>query len=163
MNTTLNFLFKFYHKALTTLPPLQSVAALGARLYVASVFWQAGMVKINNWDTTLFLFEEEYEVPVLTPVVAAYLGTFGELFFPVLLALGLTTRAAAVSLSIVNVVAVISLTEIAPAAFYLHVIWGVLLAQLALFGGGFLSADRLFAARSKDFKHFHSLLNYSWK
>jgi putative oxidoreductase len=55
----------------------------------------------------------------------------------------LNTLAKALSLSIVNIVAVISLLEIAPEALYAHVIWGLLLLQIALFGAGKLSVDQV--------------------
>jgi putative oxidoreductase len=55
--------------------------------------------------------------------------------------LGIASRFGALSLSLVNIVAVVSLAEIAPAALYGHVIWGLLLMQIAVFGGGKLSAD----------------------
>ncbi len=42
---------------------------------------------------------------------------------------------------VVNVVAVLSLSEIAPAAFQQHLTWGALLAALALFGPGRWSLD----------------------
>lgn len=49
-------------------------------------------------------------------------------------------------LSIVNVVAVISLVDMAPAAFQQHVTWGVLLAALAIFGPQSWSLDHLWIA-----------------
>ena len=61
---------------------LQPLAALAARLYVAQVFFLSGLTKLRDWETTLFLFTEEYKVPVLTPPVAAVLGTAGELVLP---------------------------------------------------------------------------------
>ena len=67
---------------------LQPVAALMARLYVAHVFFLAGLTKVRDWDTTLFLFTDEYKVPLLPPVVAAIMGTCAELVLPVLLVLG---------------------------------------------------------------------------
>ena len=113
------------------------------RLYVANVFFSAGLLKIKDWGTTQFLFEEEYSVPLLSPGVAAVLGTAGELILPILLVLGLGSRFAAIGLFIVNAVAVISLSEIAPAALYLHGIWGLLLAQVALYSSGLFSIDNL--------------------
>src|SRR5881628_931209 len=71
------------------------LADLGVRLFVAAVFFQSGLTKIANWSSTLSLFENEYAVPLLPPQVAAFLGTGVELFFPVLLVLGLGTRFAA--------------------------------------------------------------------
>jgi putative oxidoreductase len=115
---------------------LQPLAALSARLYVAQVFFSSGLTKLRDWDITLALFADEYHVPFLSPQVAAVLGTGGELVLPVLLVLGLGGRFAALGLSIVNVVAVISLAEIAPAALQQHITWGVLLAALVVFGCG---------------------------
>src|SRR5262245_1017975 len=58
---------------------LQSVFALAIRIYVAQVFFRSGMIKLSNWDSTLALFANEYHVPVLSPTVAAYLGTAAEM------------------------------------------------------------------------------------
>lgn len=139
----MNQLYSLGETSSSWLAKLHSAVALVARMYIAKIFFFAGLTKIQDWETTLFLFEEEYAVPLLSPELAAFLGTFGELVFPILLLAGLFTRYSAIALSIVNIVAVISLEEIAPAALYLHVIWGVLLAQLAVYGGGLLSLDTL--------------------
>ncbi len=141
MTTLTNRLYQHYIAASSLLEKLHSVASISARLYIAQVFFLAGLTKIKDWDTTLFLFEEEYQVPFLSYELAAYLGTFGELLFPILLVIGLATRFSAIALSVVNIVAVISLEEIAPAALYLHVVWGILLAQVVVYGSGILSAD----------------------
>lgn len=125
----------------------QPLAALAARLYVAQVFFLSGLTKIRDWDTTVALFTDEYKVPLLPPAVAALLGTAGELALPVLLVLGLGGRFAALGLFVVNAVAVISLSEIAPAALQQHILWGALLAGLAIYGCGPWSADRIAAAR----------------
>jgi putative oxidoreductase len=116
-------------------------AALAARIYLAQAFFLSGLTKLRDWDTTLLLFTEEYRVPLLSPQLAAIAGTAGELVLPVLLLLGLAGRFAALGLSVVNVVAVISLAEIAPAALQQHITWGVLLAALALYGVGKWSLD----------------------
>jgi len=136
-----------YQVASGILDLLQPISLLAARIYVAWVFFASGLTKIRDWDTTLFLFQEEYSVPLLNPEIAAFLATAGELILPVLLALGLTSRISAIGLSIINIVAVISLEEIAPAAFSLHVLWGVLLAQVVVFSGGTLSLDKFIKKR----------------
>lgn len=118
------------------LDALQPGATLLARLYMAQVFFLSGLTKLRDWDITLALFTDEYKVPLLSPQVAAVMGTTGELLLPVLLILGLGGRFAALGLSVVNVVAVISLGDIAPAALQQHITWGVLLAALAVFGPG---------------------------
>lgn len=122
-------------------PALQDVALLAARLYLLKVFFTSGLTKIEDWDTTLFLFEEEYQVPVLPPELAAYLGTGGELVFPVLLALGLLSRPAALGVFAVNLVAVLSYPALEAAGIQQHILWGVLAAGLVLFGPGRLSLD----------------------
>lgn len=135
------------------LNPLQSLFLLGTRLYVAKQFWQSGWLKISNWQTTLALFHDEYHVPVLPPDVAAVVGTFGELFFPALLVLGLGGRIGPLGLSAVNVMAVVSyanvlLAEGAEAAFGQHVLWGFMLLMLAVFGNGAFSVDRFWLKSS---------------
>lgn len=119
----------------------QPAAALAARIYLAQAFFLAGLTKVRDWDTTILLFTEEYRVPLLSPELAAVAGTTGELVLPVLLLFGLAGRFAALGLSVVNVVAVISLAEIAPAALQQHITWGVLLAALALYDVGRWSVD----------------------
>ena len=125
----------------TLLDALQPLASLLARLYVAQVFFASGLTKLRDWGTTVALFTDEYAVPWLTPELAAVLGTAGELVLPVLLVLGLGGRFAALGLGVVNGVAAISLPELAPAALQQLIIWGVLLAALAVFGCGRWAAD----------------------
>lgn len=128
---------------------LQSAAPLvdlAIRLYVANVFFKSGLVKVGNWDGTLYLFANEYRVPILPPEAAAWLGTFGEIFFPPLLALGLAARFAALSLSVVNVVAVISFWHVLAkneAALMSHFYWGLLLLVTVCHGPGKASVDHL--------------------
>jgi putative oxidoreductase len=120
---------------------LRWLALLLARLHVAQVFLLSGLSKLRDWEITLALFQDEYHVPLLSPELAAWLGTAGELLLPVLLILGLATRFAAAGLSVVNVVAVLSLAEIAPAALLGHQLWGTLLLALLLCGAGRWSVD----------------------
>lgn len=117
---------------------------LAIRVYVANVFFRSGLLKIENWDGTLYLFENEYKVPLLAPVAAAWLGTFAELFFPVFLAVGLATRLAALSLFAFNIVAVVSFWHVLgenQAALNSHWYWGALLAVTLFHGPGKLSLD----------------------
>ncbi len=125
------------------LESLQPLAALAARLYVGQVFFMSGLTKIRDWETTVALFTDEYKVPLLPPAMAAAMGTAGELGLPVLLVLGLGGRFAALGLFVVNAVAVISLSEIAPAALQQHIFWASLLAGLAIYGPGAWSLERL--------------------
>lgn len=137
-------------RAIGWLEALQPLALLAARLYVAKVFFMSGLTKIRDWDTTLALFADEYHVPVLPTEVAAVAGTAGELVLPVLLALGLAGRFGAMGLFVLNIVAVLSLQEIADAALQQHVFWGSLLAGLILWGPGKWSVDHFIAPRFLD-------------
>ena len=117
---------------------------LWIRWDVASAFFRSGLTKIESWDKTVFLFQEEYHVPLLPPEAAAFLGTFGELVFPPLLLLGLAGRFSALSLSFVNIVAVVSYWHVLgknEAALASHYYWGVLLLVTLLHGPGKLSLD----------------------
>jgi putative oxidoreductase len=131
--------------AAALLDHLQPVVLLAARLYVASVFFRAGLLKITDWSNTLALFHTEYKVPLLPPDVAAYVGTFGELVFPVLIVLGLAGRFGAAGLFAVNAMAVISYPQLfdfdCPAAIHSHFYWGSLLLGLLAFGPGNWSLD----------------------
>jgi len=152
----MNLLFKLteLHAALARLlDKLQPLALLAARIYVTDVFWRSGWLKLTSWSSTLDLFREEYHVPVLPPEVAAVAGTFGELFFPALLVVGLFGRLGALGTFAVNAMAVISyanvlLAEGYEAALGNHILWGTLLLGLTIFGPGKLSIDALLERRS---------------
>jgi putative oxidoreductase len=130
---------------------LQPVALLALRLYVSSVFFRAGIIKISDWSATLALFHDEYKVPLLPPDVAACVGAFGELSFPILITLGLAGRFGAAGLFVVNVMAVLSYPQLwgfdCPAGIHMHFVWGAILLALALFGPGKLSLDELILRR----------------
>ena len=123
----------------------QSLALLGARLYLAQVFFLSGLTKLRDWSSTLALFHDVYAVPLLPPTLAAYLGTAGELVLPVLLVLGLAGRFAGAGLFVVNLMAALSLMadDFSPAAQAQHTLWGVLALGLVLWGAGRWSADRV--------------------
>ncbi len=134
--------------------PLQPLLLLAGRVYLAKVFIASGWLKLTNWSQTLDLFTSEYHVPLLPPPVAAVAGTFGELVFPTLLLLGLFSRPAAVGLFFVNAMAVISYREVLfsegfEAALGQHVLWGVIIATLAVFGAGVVSLDRVVNGKSR--------------
>lgn len=129
---------------LDTLAPL---ADLAVRLLVASVFFKSGLSKLASWSSTVSLFENEYAVPLLPPEAAAFLGTGVELFFPVLLALGLGSRFAAFVLFVFNIIAVVSYPDLGAAGLMQHQTWGLLLVVTLLHGPGALSLDRLLGRR----------------
>ena len=130
---------------------LQPVALLALRLYVSSVFFRSGLVKLSDWSATLALFHDEYKVPLLPPDLAAYTGAFGELAFPVLIVLGLAGRLGAAGLFVVNAMALISYPQLwgfdCPAGLQMHFVWGAILLVLSVFGPGALSIDALVLRR----------------
>jgi putative oxidoreductase len=135
------------------LNPLQPLLALAIRLYVSWQFLKAGYLKVTRWDSTLYLFENEYHTPLLSPHLAALAGSFGELFFPMALVLGFCSRLGALGLFFVNAVAVISYSQVllaegSEAALGQHILWGSLMLVLIVYGPGKLSLDHvLYQAR----------------
>jgi putative oxidoreductase len=126
--------------------PVQPLLLLVLRVYVSWQFLKSGWLKLQDWETTLFLFQEEYRVPLLSPALAAGLGTAGELLLPLLLVIGLLGRYAALGLSAVNVLAVVSYAHVLlsdgfEAALGQHYLWGFMLLTLLVFGPGRLSVD----------------------
>lgn len=127
---------------------LRSPLLFGTRLWVSWQFLVSGWLKVTTWDSTLVLFQEEYHVPLLPPVAAAVTGAFGELFFPILLVLGLFTRVGALGLFAVNAMALYSYWHVLGGAGFeaargQHYLWGYMLLVIAAGGGGFLSLDKL--------------------
>jgi len=137
------------HRGLDHLAP---AVDLVLRLFIAMVFFKAGLTKIASWENTVALFEHEYMVPLLPPALAAFMGTAAELVLPVLLVLGLAGRFAAAGLFVVNVVAVISYPGIGEVGLKDHQMWGLMLLVLLTHGAGRWSVDhalrRWLSARS---------------
>lgn len=138
---------KIYSTATAKLPYLADMLLLTMRLWIATIFWKSGLTKLQDWETTVFLFEEEYQVPIISPELAAYSGTFFELVCPVLLVLGLGTRLAA--LPLIAMTAVIQFTYL---EHNQHYYWAFLLFTLLSFGAGRASLDA-FVARYLAKKH----------
>lgn len=128
---------------------VKPLTLLGFRLYVAYVFFLSGLTKIQSWSSTIYLFEDEYKVPLIPPEIAAYMATAGELILPVLLVIGLLSRPAALGLFVLNFVAVISypylFTIDGSGGYWQHVTWGVMLWAVFMSGPGKISLDQLIA------------------
>jgi putative oxidoreductase len=128
---------------------LQPLFALAVRLYVAHVFFASGLVKLSNWNSTLALFENEYHVPLLSPQLAAWLGTGAEIGLPILLTLGLGTRFAAIALFFFNIVAATSYPDLSDAGIKDHVLWGALILVTFVYGPGKYALDRWLERRQR--------------
>jgi putative oxidoreductase len=152
MNKLLASTCHLYRKTVSGLEWLSPISLLLFRIWVAVDFFRAGLVKISDMDSTISLFTNVYHVPLLAPVVAAYLGTAVELILPWFLGLGLVGRLTAVVLVFYNIVAVISYPDLWPnglwkdfwhGGFTDHKVWGLMLLAIVLYGPGKLSLDYL--------------------
>ena len=122
------------------------VLNLAIRVWMAQVFFSSGLTKIRDWESTLFLFEFEYAVPILPHSLTASLATVFELGMPVLLVAGLFTRFAALPLIAMTLVIQFVLGAANPAYDnVLHFYWLFLLIILVIRGPGALSADHWIA------------------
>ncbi|MGC2459263.1 MAG: DoxX family protein [Gallionellaceae bacterium] len=144
-------LIRFYYTASHLPEYLAPVLDLGLRLFLANVFFKSGLTKIQNWDSTLYLFSDVYHVPLLPSDVAAYLATSAELGLSVLLVLGLFGRFATSGLFILNAVAVISYADLSEAGRNQHLYWGILLAVLLLISRWQWSVDFWLEKRLQKF------------
>jgi len=117
--------------------------ALVCRLGVAGVFFLSARTKVEGLITlkpeTFTLFTYEYNVPLLPPDIAAYVATYAEHAFSILLVLGLLTRISAAGL--IGMTLVIQLF-VYPDAWPTHLTWAGPLLYLFARGGGALSIDR---------------------
>ena len=124
----------------------ESLLLLVARFGIASVFFLSGRTKVDGWltisDSAYSLFETEYRLPLLSPYVAAHAATYAEHFFPLLLALGLFTRFAALGLFGMTLVIEVF---VYPDAWPTHLSWAAILMPLIARGGGRWSVDHLLA------------------
>lgn len=139
-----------YTKTIHGLEWLAPVSLLLFRLWVALDFFRAGLVKISDMNSTIYLFQSTYQVPLLPPVAAAYLGTGIELIMPWFIAFGLLGRPFAAFLFIYNIIAVISYPDLWPnglwkdfwhGGFTDHKVWALMLLAIVLYGPGRLSLD----------------------
>jgi putative oxidoreductase len=117
-----------------------SVHQLLFRVAIASVFLPAGLLKLSSWESTIALFQDEYKVPVLPPVMAAIMATTFELAGSSLLIAGLATRLA--TLPLLGQIVTIQLF-VYPQAWHEHLVWGSILLFLLTRGGGTISADHV--------------------
>ena len=119
------------------------IPALALRLFPAAVFWLSGRSKVEGFqikDSTWFLFEQEYKLPLIPSDWAAVLATLAEHALPVALVLGMATRLSA--LGLLGMTAVIQLF-VYPEAWATHGLWAACFLALIARGPGRLSLDHL--------------------
>ncbi len=120
-----------------------SLAAFGLRLFPASVFFASGRSKVEGFsiaDSTWFLFEHEYALPLIPSAWAAVAATLAEHILPILLVLGLGTRFAA--LGVLAMTAVIQIF-VYPTAWQTHGLWAACMLALISQGPGHWSLDHV--------------------
>lgn len=117
-----------------------TLLAIPLRLALATVFWNSAVAHLANWQTTLYLFADEYKVPLLPSDFAATMAVSIEVSTPVLLVLGLLTRPAVfVLLGMTTVIEVF----VYPQAWPTHIQWAAMMLVLLFRGPGTLSLDYL--------------------
>jgi putative oxidoreductase len=128
--------------------------ALLLRAYLFIIFWKSVQTKIvggelfgqklnvfNIGDSTFFLFEYEYALPLIPVNLATYLGTFSEFIFSLLLIFGLFTRFAA--LGLLGITLVIQFFVYPQAWAESHAFWAIAAAAILFLGAGRASIDQL--------------------
>jgi putative oxidoreductase len=119
------------------------LVALISRLSIGAVFWQSGQTKVDGWhvtDSAVYLFQNEYKLPLIDPWLAAHLAAFAEHFFPLLLWIGLASRLSA--LALLGMTLVIEIF-VYPDAWPTHGTWAVCLLVIIAGGPGRISLDHL--------------------
>lgn len=125
--------------ALAQIP--NDLIALIARLSIAAVFWQSGQTKVDGWkltDSAIYLFENEYRLPIIDPWYAAHLAALAEHVFPVLLVIGLASRLSALALLAMTLVIQVF---VYPDAWPTHGTWAACLLFIVARGPGVISLD----------------------
>ena len=129
------------------------IVAIAARLAIASVFWRSAQTKISGWDfldqswqfynlsqSTMVLFEYEYNLPLINYKIAAYLATFNEFFLSIAILIGFMTRLTAFGfLAMTTVIQIF----VYPDAWPTHILWVAILLYLIKNGAGQFSLDYL--------------------
>jgi putative oxidoreductase len=131
-----------------------AVLAIPLRFAVATVFWNSATTKLADWNATLFLFEDEYRLPLLPPEFAANLALAIEITTPVLLVSGLLTRLAAAMLLFMTTIIEIF---VYPQAWPTHIQWAAILLVLLCRGAGTFSLDHLLQRLSSHIRQLNPM------
>lgn len=119
------------------------LSLLAARFFVAITFWNSARTKVEGFsikDSTFFLFEHEYALPLIPSEIAAVMATVAEHVLPVLLILGLLSRVSAAGLLIMTLVIQVF---VYPHVWITHGLWAASLLAVLSFGPGRVSLDHL--------------------
>ena len=158
----LNTYIHRFNSTCSTIP--QWLIALVGRFAIAAVFWKSGQTKIEGFSidiisgtfelgipsfasSTLYLFANEYQLPLISPWLAALLATIAEHVLPVMLLFGVGTRFAAIGLLTMTLVIQVF---VYPSAYVVHATWAAVLLFLIAKGPGVVSLDHLLSQRSQS-------------
>jgi putative oxidoreductase len=138
---------KLYRSGAAVASQMQWVALFAGRLLVARVFLLSGLTKwdgLSIRDDTFYLFANEYfpryALPQALTNAFAVASSIGEIALPVLLVLGLFTRAAA--LGLLGMTLVIQIFVYPEAWWAVHAWWVGVLFLIIAHGPGAASLDR---------------------
>ena len=131
-----------------------SLTQLVLRLGLAIPFWRSGVLKWDGFlqlnDTAILLFSSEFQLhlpggpyPFPAPAVTAFAAGSAEILLPILLVLGLATRAAALGLLMMTLI--VQLTV--PDGWPLHLTWAAMALAIMAWGPGRMSLDHLIKVR----------------
>ena len=126
---------------------------LFVRIALAGPFFMSGRTKVveGSWftisDSAYGLFESEYSGVPLPPHFAALAATTAEHLLPLLLLLGLGTRAAALGLFAMTMT--IQIFVYPDAWWNVHMTWVALALTVMLLGPGRLSLDALLFGKAR--------------
>ena len=132
-----------------------SLTQLVLRLGLAVPFWRSGVLKWDGFlqlnDTAILLFSSEFQLhlpggpyPFPAPAVTAFAAGSAEILLPILLVLGLATRAAALGLLMMTLI--VQLTV--PDGWPLHLTWAAMALGVMAWGPGRMSLDHLIKVRN---------------
>ena len=131
-----------------------SLTQLVLRLGLAVPFWRSGVLKWDGFlqlnDTAILLFSSEFQLhlpggpyPFPAPAVTAFAAGSAEILLPILLVLGLATRAAALGLLMMTLI--VQLTV--PDGWPIHITWAAMAFGVMAWGPGRMSLDHLIKVR----------------
>ncbi|MCB5162129.1 DoxX family protein [Marinomonas algarum] len=140
----------------------ESLILFIARFSIAAVFWKSGQTKIEGFsldligmeaklgwpqlkESTLFLFEYEYNLSVISAGLAALLATVAEHLLPILILTGFFTRFAAFGLASMTLVIQFL---VYPDAYPTHGTWLAIALLLMYRGAGLFSLDHLLLSKT---------------
>ncbi len=127
---------------------LAPLVLLAARFWMADIFFRSGLLKIQDFGSTIFLFTEVHPIPLLPPMLSAAIATTVELVASSMLAVGLLARLAALPMLAMAMI-IQFVVGAADPAFHIveHDYWMFLLAFVIAFGPGAISVDRWLRGR----------------